>query len=153
MIVWLTGLLAFLAGTALGALLYRQFRSDAVKIRLLETKLETLQENHDDYKRNVSSHFESTARLMHKLTDSYREVYRQLASDAEQLCPEDISMQLPKLPAGQNLPEPQPDTQAETHHDSGAADMDSGYSQDDGFEDEIEDSLRDLEFGSRRQSP
>jgi len=101
--IWITGLLCFLAGLSIGALVYKQFMSDAARVRLLESKLETLQENHDDYKHSVNSHFEDTALAMKGLTESYREVYRQLVSDARNLCPEDVSNQLSLIPGAKDI--------------------------------------------------
>ncbi|MDC0598512.1 YhcB family protein [Gammaproteobacteria bacterium] len=93
----MTGLIAtlcFAIGLCVGAVLFRQFKSDAAKVNLLEEKLKALQAEHEDYKNNVHSHFGTTAQLANNLTDSYRELYRQLASGAQSLCPESISNQL-----------------------------------------------------------
>lgn len=92
--MWLGGILSFLVGTLIGAILYKAFRSDAAKIRKLEGQLQQLRHEHEDYQQQVHTHFHTSANLLHKLTDTYREVYRHMASNAQALCPENISSQL-----------------------------------------------------------
>lgn len=92
--IWLTGIICFALGMCIGAILFRQLSQDAVRARQLEEKLAELQHEHEQYKQNVHEHFTTTARLFHNLTDSYRDVYRHLASGAQALCPDDISNQL-----------------------------------------------------------
>jgi hypothetical protein len=92
--IWLVGLLCFAIGLLVGALAYKQLKSDAAKVKLLEEQLENLEREHESYKDNVHSHFNNTATLLNNLTDSYREVYRHMAAGAQALCPEYISEQL-----------------------------------------------------------
>lgn len=94
MIDLLIPILCFAIGLCIGAVMYRQFKSDTAKVEMLEQKIQSLQSEHDNYKGSVHSHFNTTAQLVNNLTDSYREVYRQLASSAQELCPESISSQL-----------------------------------------------------------
>lgn len=94
MIDLLIAILCFAIGLCIGAVMYRQFKSDAAKVEILEQKIQSLQNEHDSYKSSVHSHFNTTAQLVNNLTDSYREVYRQLATGAQALCPESISSQL-----------------------------------------------------------
>lgn len=91
---WLSGILGFLVGALIGAILYKVFRSDAVKVRKLEGELQQLRHEHEDYQQKVHTHFHTSADLLHKLTDTYREVYRHMAISAQSLCPENISSQL-----------------------------------------------------------
>lgn len=91
---WLIGIVTFLAGSAAGALLYKVYRSDEAKVRQLETRLQQLGEEHENYKSSVHSHFNSTAKLLNDMTESYRNVYQHMASGARTLCPEYISSQL-----------------------------------------------------------
>lgn len=121
--IWITGIAAFLAGAGIGALLYKVLRSDEARVKALETKLQELSEEHENYKSSVHSHFNGTARLLNEMTDSYRNVYQHLAKGAQNLCPDYISSQLslenlggtalpessPELPAGEKAdPEPEP---------------------------------------------
>lgn len=91
---WLVGLACFALGLITGALLYRQLKSDEAKVRLLEEQLAELEQKHEAYKDSVHTHFHNTATLLNNLTDSYREVYRHMASGAQALCPDYISEQL-----------------------------------------------------------
>ena len=92
--IWLTGLLAFVIGLIVGAVVYKQFKSDEARVRQLEEQLESLELEHEAYKHNVHSHFNSTANLLNNLADSYRDFYRHMAAGAQSLCPEYISEQL-----------------------------------------------------------
>ena len=94
MSIWLVGILCFVIGLVAGAFIFRQFLSDAAKVKNLTGELDELTETHNDYQQSVYSHFENTAHLVNKLTLSYREVYERLARDADILCPEDITKQL-----------------------------------------------------------
>ena len=90
----LVGLISFAVGLLVGALVYKQLKSDEAKVRMLEEQLENVEREYESYKDNVHSHFNNTATLLNNLTDSYREVYRHMASGAQALCPEYISEQL-----------------------------------------------------------
>lgn len=98
--IWLTGIISFAVGMCAGAILFKQLKSDAAKVRELQAKLEKLQAEHEDYKQSVHTHFNTTAQLFHQLTDSYRDVYNHLAAGAHSLCPDNISSQL--APSEQN---------------------------------------------------
>jgi len=91
---WLIGLISFAVGLLVGAVVYKQFRSDEAKVKLLEEQLATLEREHESYKDNVHAHFNNSARLLNNLTESYRDVYRHMATGAQSLCPEYISEQL-----------------------------------------------------------
>lgn len=92
--IWITGIAAFLVGAGTGALLYKLLRSDEARVKALESKLQELSEEHENYKSSVHSHFNGTARLLNEMTDSYRNVYQHLAKGAQNLCPDYISSQL-----------------------------------------------------------
>jgi uncharacterized membrane-anchored protein YhcB (DUF1043 family) len=91
---WLIGLISFAVGLLVGALLYKQLKSDEAKVLMLEEQLENVERDLKSYKDNVHSHFNNTAALLNNLTDSYHEVYRHMAAGAQTLCPEYISEQL-----------------------------------------------------------
>lgn len=91
---WILGITCFLIGAAAGALLFRAFRSDEVRVKHLEAQLQQLADEHENYKSNVHSHFSGTARLLTDMTDSYRKVYLHMANSAQALCPDYISNQL-----------------------------------------------------------
>lgn len=92
--IWIVGVACFLGGAAIGALLFKLLLSDEVRIRTLEQQLQTLSEEHEHYKSSVHSHFNHSAQLLGKLTDSYREVYLHMADGARSLCPDYVSSQM-----------------------------------------------------------
>jgi uncharacterized membrane-anchored protein YhcB (DUF1043 family) len=92
--IWLISIGCLFGGAAIGALLYKTFMSDEVRIEILEQQLQTLNDEHENYKSNVHSHFSDSAQLLNKLTDSYKSVYVHMAEGARALCPEYISSQL-----------------------------------------------------------
>ena len=47
---WIIGIICFLVGAAAGALLFRIFRSDEVRVKHLEAQLRQLAEEHENYK-------------------------------------------------------------------------------------------------------
>lgn len=98
---WIAALLGFAIGLVVGAVLYREFKSDEAKVKLLEEQLENLEREHETYKDNVHSHFNNSAHLLNNLTESYREVYRHIAAGAQSLCPDYISEQLSHTAAAQ----------------------------------------------------
>ena len=54
-----------------------------------------------DYKENVAEHFQTTASLLHDMTEQYRSVYEHMASGAQTLCdPERATSQIESLRAG-----------------------------------------------------
>jgi uncharacterized membrane-anchored protein YhcB (DUF1043 family) len=91
---FIIGITCFLIGAASGALLFRTFRSDEVRVKELEARLQSLGEEHENYRNSVHSHFNGSARLLNELTDSYRKVYLHLADGAQSLCPDYIASQL-----------------------------------------------------------
>ncbi|MGA0806568.1 MAG: YhcB family protein [Pseudohongiellaceae bacterium] len=91
---WIIGIICFLVGAAAGALLFRIFRSDEVRVKHLEAQLRQLAEEHENYKGSVHTHFSGTARLLNELTDNYRKVCLHMANSAQSLCPDYISSQL-----------------------------------------------------------
>lgn len=92
--IWLIGIGCFLGGGALGALLFKFFRSDEVRVDSLEHELQSLKNEHENYKTNVHGHFSSSAQLLTRLTESYKDVYVHMADGARSLCPDHISRQL-----------------------------------------------------------
>ena len=92
--IWLIGIGCFLGGAALGALLFKMLGSDEVRIDALEQQLQTLTNEHENYKNNVHAHFSSSAQLLNRLTESYKDVYVHMADGARLLCPDYISSQL-----------------------------------------------------------
>ena len=92
--IWITAIACFVVGSAVGALLFKAFKSDEARVQSLKQQLQQLSEEHEAYKSSVNSHFGDSARLLTQLTDSYREVYLHMAEGARSLCPDYISSQL-----------------------------------------------------------
>jgi hypothetical protein len=92
--IWIVGFGCLLGGAAIGALLFKLLLSDEVRVKALEQQLQTLSEEHENYKSSVHNHFNNSAQLLTRLTDSYREVYLHMAEGARSLCPDYISSQM-----------------------------------------------------------
>lgn len=92
--MWLIGLGCLLTGAVIGAVLFKMLMSDEARVRELEEQLQTLSEEHENYKSHVHGHFSSSAQLLGKLTESYRDVFLHMAEGARTLCPDYISSQM-----------------------------------------------------------
>ena len=92
--MWMIATTCFVVGSAVGALLFKVFLSDAAKVLALKQQLQELSEEYEAYKSSVHKHFGGSAKLLDKLTASYREVYMHMAEGASSLCPDYISSQL-----------------------------------------------------------
>jgi len=55
-------------------------------VRQLEDQLEKEQKEHQAYRSGVTTHFQKTAELVGKMTDSYKAVYDHLAYGSQTLC-------------------------------------------------------------------
>ncbi|GFZ78690.1 cytochrome d ubiquinol oxidase subunit III (cytochrome bd-I oxidase subunit III) [Pseudohongiella nitratireducens] len=98
--IWLTGITCLAVGLAAGLLLARIIKGDnPARVNELENRLQDLQRDQAVYRDQVSEHFNTTAELVHQMTESYRDVYQHLASGAQNLCTEDVASKL--LPAGE----------------------------------------------------
>ncbi|MDY6982894.1 MAG: DUF1043 family protein [Pseudomonadota bacterium] len=92
--IWLVGLGCLLTGAVIGAVAFKMLMSDEARVRELEEELQALSEEHETYKSNVHNHFSSSAQLLSKLTESYRDVFLHMADGARTLCPDYISSQM-----------------------------------------------------------
>jgi len=73
-----------------------------------------LRDELSEYKESVNAHFQTTAGLLHDMTEQYRAVYEHMASGAQSLCdPETARTQIESLRAGL-LPSDVPAAVAET---------------------------------------
>ena len=85
--IWIIGVVALVIGALIGYLFGRSGSGSSNQEHELEqAKLEL-----DAYKEKVSSHFEETAELVNKMTESYRGVYQHLATGAAALCDADTA--------------------------------------------------------------
>ena len=85
-VLWFVGSLAFLAGLLLGAFLYHLLSGSKNRNGKLEVQLNEMQQEFKEYQDKVGDHFTTTAHLINKLTDTYRDVHEHMANGAEDLC-------------------------------------------------------------------
>ncbi|QQZ41132.1 DUF1043 family protein [Pseudomonas sp. SK3(2021)] len=83
LLVWLLPTLALIAGVAIGFLVARLLPNAAPN--RTQRQLDDIQERFDSYQNEVVTHFNSTATLVKKLTQSYQEVQDHLAEGANRL--------------------------------------------------------------------
>ena len=83
LLIWLLPTLALVAGVAIGFLVARLL-PNAVPNRT-QRQLDDIQERFDSYQSEVVTHFNTTASLVKKLTQSYQDVQEHLASGATRL--------------------------------------------------------------------
>ena len=89
--IWLLLALAVSAGGAMGYFISRKVT--ASNPERTQKRLNELQERFDSYQTNVISHFNTTASLVTKLTQSYQDVQQHLADGADQLALDELSRQ------------------------------------------------------------
>jgi uncharacterized membrane-anchored protein YhcB (DUF1043 family) len=83
--IWIIGIVALAIGALIGYLLGRAGGDTG------QQQLEDVQKELESYKSKVAGHFEETADLVNKMTESYRGVYQHLATGAQALCDEDTA--------------------------------------------------------------
>lgn len=85
-----------------------------------------------EYKENVNTHFQTTAGLLHDMTEQYRAVYEHMASGAQNLCDPDTartqieSLRAGLLPAGSPAADAEPAAEAIAVPATNADAMDAG---------------------------
>lgn len=103
MMLWIVALGCLFAGAVIGAVVFKMLRSDEVRVQQLESQLQQLSDEYENYKKEVHGHFSDSALLVGKLTESYREVYQHLAQGARNLCPDYIASQMTQLASPDSL--------------------------------------------------
>lgn len=99
------GIIAFLSGAFVGALIYRLIANEGGRSKKVEQQMDELQQKHTRYQAQVSDHFVQTAQLINRLNEDYREIHNHLARGATELCSEDNANNLLKL-STENTEEP-----------------------------------------------
>jgi len=69
-----------------------QARTDSEKKQVLQEQLQQNRHELEDYRRNVTEHFNSTAQLMQQMTEQYKAVYQHLAKGAQTLTDGDAQL-------------------------------------------------------------
>lgn len=102
---WLAPVIALLVGAAVGFLIARLLPSAAPN--RMQRQVDDLQERFDSYQREVVTHFNTTASLVKKLTQSYQDVQEHLSESAERLALDEQTKQrlLAALHAEDGYPE------------------------------------------------
>nr|WP_283939601.1 MULTISPECIES: DUF1043 family protein [Pseudomonas] len=97
--------IALLVGAAVGFLIARLLPSAAPN--RMQRQVDDLQERFDSYQREVVTHFNTTASLVKKLTQSYQDVQEHLSESAERLALDEQTKQrlLAALHAEDGYPE------------------------------------------------
>jgi hypothetical protein len=96
--VFITGIVALIAGLCIGMLISRRLNPDNRKQRELERSLDRLLQQQKDYQHGVVEHFTDTSKLLGKLAESYRDVHNHLATGAGTLCDDDSGSILRRIP-------------------------------------------------------
>ncbi|CAD5106810.1 YhcB family protein [Zestomonas carbonaria] len=88
---WLLPTLTLLAGIAIGFVVARLLPTAAPN--RTQRQLDELQERFDTYQREVVTHFNTTANLVRKLTQSYQDVQEHLSDGASRLALDELTRQ------------------------------------------------------------
>jgi uncharacterized membrane-anchored protein YhcB (DUF1043 family) len=88
---WLVPVITLVAGIAIGFLIARLVPGAAPN--KTQRQLDDIQERFDSYQSEVASHFNTTASLIKKLTQSYQDVQEHLSTGAERLALDELTRQ------------------------------------------------------------
>ncbi len=84
--IWLTAILAGIAGWIGGWLLGRRSNAGQRKSLALQESLNASEQRLQNYKKEVRDHFAQTADAFKQMNDSYQNLHQRLASGASALC-------------------------------------------------------------------
>lgn len=100
--MWIIVVALAVGGFLYGLMLGRSRTDDAdvarEKSRSLECELSTTKDEFSRYREDVNGHFKTTAELIQQMTDSYKAVYRHLASGSQELCSGQVMLDLDDAP-------------------------------------------------------
>jgi len=94
MSIWFIAMGCLAVGIVIGTAFTRQLSSQAARVKELEEKIGRMIESHEEYRENVSQHFDVTSVLINQMTGKYKEVYEHLASGAQDLCSTEVAEKL-----------------------------------------------------------
>ena len=89
-LLWTMGGVAFLTGLVMGALMYH-FMAGGRSGGNLRARVIELEAELKDYQNKVSDHFSTSAHLVNRLTESYRDIHEHLATSASELCTDELT--------------------------------------------------------------
>ena len=96
--IWLTGIVCLALGVVLGVIFSKRSGRNTNRIKELESQIIAIEERHEQYKGDVSEHFDVSSDLIQQLTQSYKDVYQHLAMGAQDLCTSEVANKM--LPVG-----------------------------------------------------
>jgi len=96
--IWFAISISFVFGILLGLLFSKRFDLSISRVKSLEKQIIDEKIKQKRYREGVNEHFNITADLIHHMTESYRDVYQQLASGAQELCDNEIAQKI--IPTG-----------------------------------------------------
>lgn len=117
---WGISIITFAFGLGIGFAAAYALLPRGRRVRELEQELAAARAALEDYRGQVSRHFQKTAELFEDMTDRYRAVYRHMAQSAQTLCEEQppaLQLELVdrgRLAAGAARPAPRPPASDET---------------------------------------
>ncbi|EIK98015.1 hypothetical protein PMM47T1_02079 [Pseudomonas sp. M47T1] len=91
LLVWLLPTIALVVGVVIGLVVARLVPNAAPSST--QRQLDEIQERFDSYQNDVVTHFNTTASLVKKMTQSYQEVQEHLAEGANQLALDELTRQ------------------------------------------------------------
>ena len=89
-LLWTTGGIAFFTGLVIGIVLYH-FLAGGRPAGNLRSRVTELEAELKEYKDKVADHFSTSAHLVNRLTDTYRDVHEHLATSANELCVDELT--------------------------------------------------------------
>ena len=89
-LIWLELALVFITGIAIGAIGYHFIHGSKNGAGRLHKRIKSLESELESYKTKVNDHFVTTAGIINRLTESYREVHQHLAMSADKLCDDEV---------------------------------------------------------------
>ena len=94
MSIWFIVIGSLAIGIVIGIAFTRRLGSDAIRVKHLEEKLESMSETHMEYRNDVSEHFDMTSALLNQMTDNYKKVSEHLVIGAQDLCSDQVAEKL-----------------------------------------------------------
>lgn len=82
----ITWLLIVAVGIIAGVAIGRFWPLDSLRMRTIEGERDSARAELENYRQEVSTHFQRTGQLFDRITSDYRSLYEHLSSGAEQLC-------------------------------------------------------------------
>lgn len=91
--LWITGGLAFCSGLVMGMVIIHFLGASLIRNNQLRKQLDKTEAELNEYKEKVADHFSTTAHLVNRMTESYRDVHEHIASSANELCTDELTHQ------------------------------------------------------------